>query len=95
MDGQRPTDQFVAGPPAVGPAQTVPVVPIGIVQGVRLPKAGDYLVTFNYLPDTVGAGLVISLIAGAVLVLWAGIEFGVWRRRRRRRETDPAEVIPV
>jgi hypothetical protein len=74
--------------PTAGPVRTLPVVRVGITQGVELPAAGKYLVSFNYRPASAQRGLLISAGTGVGLVVWLAVELVLRRRRRRalRRE---------
>jgi hypothetical protein len=56
----------------------------GVVQQVALPAAGEYRVTFRYRPTVIGAGLVVSVLAGLGFLAWWAVEWVVARRRRRR-----------
>ena len=77
--------------PPPGPSGPIPVVRVGITQGVELPAAGKYLVSFNYRPASAQRGLVISAGAGVGLVVWLAVETVLGRRRRRaRRRGHPA-----
>jgi hypothetical protein len=64
-----------------GRTRTLPVIRLGLIQGVRLP-AGSYTVTWTYRPTSVTAGL-LGTGAGAVAVIAAGASW-CWRRRRDR-----------
>ncbi len=67
-----------------GRTRSVPVVRIGLIEGVRVP-AGASTVTWTYWPAPVPDGLLGSL-AGAIVVVSAALSwFGARRRRRRRR----------
>jgi hypothetical protein len=69
-----------AQPLSGGPARDLAVVPVGLVQGVRVP-AGDWRLTFSYWPAAVTAGLVLTGL-GLVALLAAGVVALVGRRRR-------------
>jgi hypothetical protein len=74
-----------------GPVRSIPVVRVGVTQGVELPAAGKYLVSFNYRPASAQRGLVISAGVGVGLVVWLAVEIVLGRRRRRaRRRQHPA-----
>jgi hypothetical protein len=68
-------------PAGGGPAKVLPVVPVGLVQGVRVP-AGDWTITFSYRPTGLDVGLAGSVLglAGFVAVAFLGLA----RRRRSR-----------
>jgi hypothetical protein len=55
---------------------------------VAIPSAGDYLVSFSYAPASVTVGLIVSAVAVVALLIWAGWELVVARRRRRRLNPD-------
>jgi hypothetical protein len=62
-----------------GRAVTLPVIRIGLVQGVRL-SPGHYTVTWAYRPTSVTVGFFCTL-AGTLVVVAAGVLW-LWRRRR-------------
>jgi hypothetical protein len=66
------------------------VVRVGLTQGVELPAAGTYLVSFNYRPASAQQGLLISAGTGAGLLVWLAVEIVLGRRRRARRREHPA-----
>jgi hypothetical protein len=68
-----------AVPVGGGPARTLPVVKVGLIQGVVVP-AGRWRLTFTYWPS----GLTLGGVASAVSVL-ALFGVGCWRWRVRRR----------
>ncbi len=64
-----------------GPTRTLPVVQVGVIQGVRVP-AGRWRLTYTYWPSGLTSGGVITALAVAALVglvLWRMV---VARRRR-------------
>jgi hypothetical protein len=69
----------VARPAGGGPARTLPVVPDGVVQSVRVPP-GRWTLTFGYWPEGLDVGL-----AGSALGLAALVVAGAWGYGRRRR----------
>ncbi len=71
-----------AGGAAVGGAS---VVQSGVIQQVRLPRAGDYVLDFSYAAPSALVGIALSALAVAVLVGWAIAEGVVARRRRAAR----------
>jgi hypothetical protein len=74
-----------AGPSAAsGAPQAVPVLRRGVVQAVRLPGPGTYLVTFHYRPAPAVVGMAVSALTGLGLVAWVVAEAVGWLRRRRR-----------
>lgn len=85
------SEAYVAGwhveavPAGGGPARTLPVERVGLVQGVRVP-AGTWTLTFLYRPKGLDVGL-----AGSALGLAALVVVGAWGlvRRRRRRQPTP------
>lgn len=85
--GWRATVQPVSASPlhpATGTARNVTVHKVGVTQGVDLPHAGDYLVSFTYAPRSTAVGLIVSAVGGLGLILWAALELAAGRRRRRR-----------
>jgi hypothetical protein len=60
-------------------AVTLPVIRVGLVQGVRL-APGHYTVTWAYRPTSVTVGFFCTL-AGTFVVVGAGVLW-LWRRRR-------------
>ncbi len=68
-----------AVPVGGGPTRVLPVVEVGLIQGVRVP-AGRWTLTFVYWPSGLTLGGVVSALGVAAL-------FGVvlWRRVERRR----------
>lgn len=85
----------VSRPPA-GTGRSAPgvVTRAGLVQQVRLPGAGDYRVTFSYAPSEVTAGVVLSSVAVAALILWGLAELVVRRRSGTVRGRPGAGVSP-
>ncbi|HMD44884.1 MAG TPA: hypothetical protein VKG43_01895, partial [Acidimicrobiales bacterium] len=77
-----------ATPVGGGATRTLPVVPVGIVQGVRVPT-GAWNLSFVYRPKGLDPGLVGSA-AGLAALVAAGVVAGV----RRRRRGSPAASIP-
>jgi hypothetical protein len=68
---------------------SVPVLAAdGALRGVALP-GGDHHVTFSYRPIATYAGIVLALIAAAVLAGWLALG-----RRRRERATEPPATPP-
>ena len=82
-------DGRVAG---YGPPRAVPVLKSGVVQAVRLPSPGDYLVSFHYRPTPALAGLAASGVAGIGLAVWVVLEAVGMARRRRRGSTGTAQL---
>ncbi|MGH9074694.1 MAG: hypothetical protein ACRDZQ_11345, partial [Acidimicrobiales bacterium] len=90
---------------ATGSGRTVPVVAVGLVQGVRVP-AGTSIVTWTYRPRELTTGLEIAgggLAGAAAVAVWIWLwRAGRWlarrwaRRRRALREerAGPADVPP-
>ena len=76
--------------PTAGPVRSIAVVRVGLTQGVELPAAGTYLVSFNYRPASAQQGLLISAGTGAGLLVWLAVEIVLGRRRRARRREHPA-----
>ncbi len=68
---------------AYGPPHSVPVLRSGVVQAVRLPGPGTYLVTFRYRPAPALVGLAVSALVGLGLAVWVAAEAVGWIRRRR------------
>ena len=90
--GWRATVQPLSGPSGhpAGPAREAPVVQVGITQGVELPAAGVYTVTFTYLTSSARRGLVVSGVTAVALVVWFVLDVVVRRRRGRAgRGPDP------
>jgi hypothetical protein len=71
-----------------GPPRSVPVLRSGVVQAVRLPGPGTYLVTFRYRPAPAVVGMVLSALTGLGLLTWGAAE-AVGRFRRRRGSEEP------
>ncbi|HEX3948065.1 MAG TPA: hypothetical protein VHW47_10180 [Acidimicrobiales bacterium] len=69
-----------AVPAGDGPARELPVVRVGLVQGVRVP-AGRWTLTFLYRPPGLTAGLVAS--AAALIAFLAAAVVALVRHRRR------------
>ena len=66
-----------------GPSRPLTVQRSGIVQAVRLPGPGEYLVSFQYRPATALVGIIVSGLATLGLLAWAILEVvGIARRRR-------------
>lgn len=68
-----------ATPLSGGPTRTLPVVKVGLIQGVRVP-AGRFRLTFVYWPSGLTSGGVATALAVVALLVVAG-----WRLRARRR----------
>jgi hypothetical protein len=68
-----------------GRTRPLPVVRIGLIEGVRLP-AGSYTVMWTYRPSSVRFGMLGTLAGGVVVavagVSWLGSRRQRWRRRR-------------
>ena len=80
------------GAAGTGPAHPVDVHQNGVIQTVDIPRAGRYSVTFSYDPRSARAGLYLSGVGVAALVLWLAGEVAVaMRRRRTRLEHGPAD----
>jgi hypothetical protein len=62
---------------------------VGITQGVELPAAGVYTVTFTYLTSSARRGLVVSGVTAVALVVWFVLDVVVRRRGRAGRGQDP------
>jgi len=75
-----------AVPAAGGAPRNLAVVPVGLVQGVRVPP-GTWTLTFLYRPGGLDAGLAASS-AGLVALVGAG-GVALARRRRSRRGPGP------
>jgi hypothetical protein len=69
-----------------GPSKVLPVEPVGLVQGVRVP-AGTWTLTFLYRPKGLDLGL-----AGSTLGLAALVGVGAWGLVRRRRRPSALTV---
>ncbi len=68
---------------AYGPSRPLTVRRSGVVQEVRLPGPGEYLVSFRYRPATALVGIVVSGAVALGLLAWTALELiGVSRRRR-------------
>ena len=83
--------QATARSALTGQARSLPVVRVGLVQGIHL-SPGTYTVTWTYQPGSVKAGLVASAV-GAVAVAGAGLSW--LRSARRRRRRGPALSRPA
>jgi len=69
-----------------GRARTIPILRVGLIQGVKLP-AGTWTVTFLYRPRGLISGVIGSL-AGLLALVATGV---VWLvRRRRATAAEPA-----
>ena len=77
---------------AYGPPRAVPVLQSGVVQAVRLPGPGRYVVTFRYRPAAALVGIAVSGVVGTGLVVWMAFEVVLAVRRRRTGATRPGEV---
>ncbi len=71
-----------------GPARSVPVRSVDLVQEIALP-AGDDLVTFSYRPPHLLIASVLS-VGSVVLLVALGI---VWLARRRWNQGSPGDEI--
>jgi hypothetical protein len=71
-----------AVPAGGGPARTLSVVEVGLVQGVRLP-AGRWTLTYDYHPRGFDVGAALSAAGLAALVVAAAGALVAARRRRR------------
>ncbi len=71
------------------PPRPTPVLRAGLIQEVRIPGPGDYVVTFSYAPTSATAGLVVSAVAASGLLFWAVAELIGIRRRRRITRAPP------
>ena len=78
-----------AVPVGGGSARSLPVVPDGLVQAVRVP-AGRWTLTFTYGPTAATVGVALSA-AAVVAMAVAGAVIG-WRRRRVRAAGPPNGV---
>jgi hypothetical protein len=86
-ESNLPGWRATATPTAGGASRLLPILAVGLIQGVRLP-AGSWTVTFTYRAPGVELGLAASGVGiGAVLVV-----VGV-RAARRRRSVRPAASI--
>ncbi len=79
--------KVAAGGP--GPSQSATVQRNGVIQQVALPGPGEYRVTFRYRPASALVGLIVSGLAGVVLLVWAAVELVEAGRRRRRGAGRP------
>jgi hypothetical protein len=70
-----------AQPAGGGPARTLPVFAVGLVQGVRVPP-GRWTLTFSYWPSGLTRGGIASGLGVAAVLGVTGVR--LWRRRRRR-----------
>jgi len=67
----------------LGPSRAATVEQNGVIQTVRLPGPGDFIVTFDYAPNAARVAVAISAASALLLVLGVAIELvGVLRRRR-------------
>jgi hypothetical protein len=86
-----------SGTTSTAPATTVPVVQDGVIQQVRLPAAGDFVVNFTYAPAAAIWGIVVSGATAAAVAIWVMAE-GVAAYRRRGRtgssRRSPPGVTP-
>ena len=80
------------GPPAQ--PRPTPVVRSGVIQAVRIPGPGDYVVSFSYAPTPAVVGLVLSAVAAGGLLVWAVAELIGIRRRARVTRAPPAGPSP-
>jgi hypothetical protein len=76
-----------AVPAGGGPALTLRVFPVGLVQGVRVP-AGRWTLTFNYWPSGLSLGGIASVLGVVGVLAVTGVRLR--RRRRRSGRSSPA-----
>jgi hypothetical protein len=81
--GWKASVQKVVGG-GLGPSRSATVQRNGVIQQVALPGPGEYRVTFSYRPASALVGLIISGLAGVVLLVGAAVELIGARGRRRR-----------
>jgi hypothetical protein len=76
-----------------GSTRSLEVTADGLVQRVALP-AGDWAVTFTYRPSSAVVALVVSALAGLLMLAWVAVDLGLvlFGRRRRRKGATLATV---
>jgi hypothetical protein len=82
------------GTHAEGAATSAQVDSLTVTQRVKVP-AGDFVVTFHYVPASALAGLALSAIGGVSLVVGGVFVLVGWRRRRQGRAGPPVEASSV
>jgi hypothetical protein len=82
------------GPTGAAPPRPTPVIRSGVIQEVRIPGPGDYVVSFSYAATPAVAGLVVSAVAAGGLLLWAVAELIALRRRAGVTRAPPAGLSP-
>ena len=73
--------KVTAKPVGGGPSRVLPVIRVGLVQGVKVP-AGHWLLTFKYWPSGLALGGIASALGVAAVLVVTGVRL---RRRRSRR----------
>jgi len=79
-----------------GSTHSLEVTADGLVQRVALP-AGDWAVTFTYRPSSAVVALVVSALAGLLMLAWVAVDLGLvlFGRRRRRKVAALATLATV
>jgi hypothetical protein len=90
--GWHATSRSLDGGARAGSTQSLGVTADGLVQQVVLP-AGDWAVTFTYRPSSAVAALVVSALAGVLMLGWLVVDLGLVLAGRRRRRQGVRRVV--